>query len=109
MIANTEELMKLMAHIDYGTKVPDILKKETLDTMYKPISEGARYALGWRTNHATFDDWAAYHGGTLAGVCTIWARGENGVNGVILCNSRSYEKSIDTEMWFMLEEFQKMF
>ena len=31
MAANVEELMKLMATVDYGTKVPDILKKETLD------------------------------------------------------------------------------
>jgi hypothetical protein len=31
------------------------------------------------------------------------------VNGVILCNSRSYNMSIDDEMWDILEEIQAMF
>lgn len=117
MIASTPELMKLMSYIDYGTKVPDMFKKETLDLMYTPL-EGIkstsktawnRYALGWRTNYPYIDNWTTYHGGTLAGVCTIWARGEDGVNGTILCNSRSYGQSIDDDMWYMLEDIQQLF
>ena len=117
MIASTEELMTLMSYIDYGTKVPDMFKKETLDMMYKPAenvkdTDGApypKYALGWRTEYPNYPNWEAFHGGTLAGVATIWARGDKGVNGVILCNSRSYNLSIDTDLWRMLESFQAMF
>ena len=109
MIACTEELMILMNHIDYGTKVPDIFKKETLDMMYTPYKEGGSYALGWRTNHTTLTNWATHHGGTLAGVSTIWSRGKDGTHGVVLCNSRSYKSGFDTAMWLMLEDIQQMF
>ena len=117
VIASTPALMKLMAHLDYGTKVKDIFKKETLDLMYtakegmKTTSGSAwdRYGLGWRVNYPYITSWAAYHGGTLAGVCTIWARSKENVNGVILCNSRSYNMSIDDEMWEMLEEIQNLY
>lgn len=109
MAANVEELMKLMAAIDYGTKVPDILKKETLDLMYTPSSATNRYAKGWRVNYPYITTWGPYHGGTLGGTCTIWARGKNNVNGVVLCNSRSYNLSIDDDMWEMLEDIQKLF
>lgn len=117
VIASTPDLMKLMAHLDYGTKVPDIFKKETLDRMYSPLpgikttgdADWNRYALGWRVNYPEIDTWTTYHGGTLAGVCTIWARGTDNVNGVVLCNSRSYNKSIDDDMWFMLEDIQDLF
>lgn len=117
VIASTPALMKLMSYLDYGTKVPDMFKKETLDRMYTPLegikttsgSAWDRYALGWRTNYPYIDNWTTYHGGTLAGVCTIWARGEDNVNGVVLCNSRSYDLGIDDDMWYMLEDIQNMF
>lgn len=117
VIATPTALMKLMAHLDYGTKVPDIFKKETLDLMYTAkagmtSSSGAvwnRYGLGWRVNYPSITSWAAYHGGTLAGVATIWARSKRNVNGVILCNSRSYNMSIDDEMWEMLDEIQNLY
>lgn len=118
MIASAEELMTLMSYIDYGTKVPDMFKKETLDMMYAPMEDVVyystkkpykKYAMGWRTMYTDFPEWEAFHGGTLAGVATIWARNISGVNGVILCNSRSYDQSIDDEMWYMLRDIQEMF
>ena len=120
MIASTEELMKLMAYIDYGTKVPDMLKKETLDIMYTHLPGGTvdedgdpyiKYALGWRTEYPNYPSWATFHGGTLAGVATIWARGKNNVNGVVLCNSRSYDYDgdMDYDMWHMLVDIQAMY
>ena len=116
VIASTPALMKLMAHLDYGTKVKDIFKKETLDRMYTPIDvvdiDGDafdQYALGWRINYDNYPDWDVLHGGTLAGVSTIWARSYDNVNGVVLCNSRSYNKSIDPDMWHMLEDIQDMY
>ena len=117
VIASTPALMKLMAHLDYKTRVPDIFKEETLDLMYTAkegmtTSSGSawkRYGLGWRVNYPEITSWAAYHGGTLVGVCTIWARSKSNVNGVILCNSRSYDKGIDDEMWFILRDIQGLF
>ena len=109
IIATAPDLMKLMNMIDYGTKVPDMFKKETLDLMYKPSAVRDRYAKGWRVNYPYIKSWEAYHGGTLAGVCPIWARNDNNVNGVILCNSRSYDMSIDDDLWYMLEDIQQMF
>ncbi len=109
MAANVSELMKLMAAIDYGTKVPDIFKKETLDLMYTQSPVYGRYAKGWRVNYPYIKTWASYHGGTLGGTCTIWARGTDNINGVVLCNSRSYNMSIDDDMWYMLEDIQALF
>ena len=115
VVATAEGLMQLMARIDYGTKVPDFLSKETLDRMYTQInavdSDGDRgqYALGWRTGYSNYPDWEAFHGGTLAGVCPIWARSKDNVNGAILCNSRSYNQSIDSDLWHMLEDIQDLF
>ncbi len=119
VIASTPALMKLMAHLDYQPKVKDIFPPEILDLMYTAkagMKDGSgnvwdRYGLGWRVNYpiAGFSNWAAYHGGTLAGVCTIWARGKNNVNGVVLCNSRSYDQAIDDRMWEMLRDIQNMF
>lgn len=116
VIASAPALMKLMALLDYGTKVPDIFTKETLDRMYTPINvvdadgdKADQYCLGWRTNYSNYPDWPAFHGGTLAGVCPIWARSYDNINGVILCNSRSYNQSIDSDIWHMLEDIQDMF
>ncbi|MBR5856530.1 MAG: beta-lactamase family protein [Bacteroidales bacterium] len=109
IIASAPDLMKLMNMVDYGTNVPDLLKEETLDIMYKASEANNRYALGWRVNYPYITSWASYHGGTLAGVCPIWARGHNNVNGVILCNSRSYDMDIDDDLWYMLEDIRTMF
>ncbi len=113
VVATAPGLMQLMARIDYGTKVKDILKKETLDIMYKAINvvdtDGDpfnQYALGWRKNYKNHPTFEAWHGGTLAGVCPVWARTTDNVNGVILCNSRSYDKSIDSDMRYLLEDIQ---
>lgn len=117
MIATTPALMQLMSYIDYGTKVPDIFKKETLDRMYTPLSgvkdtggkSWDRYALGWRVNHPTYNTWDAYHGGSLAGVASIWSRSNDNINGALLCNSRNYDDYFDTEMWYLLRDIQAVF
>ena len=118
MIASTLSLMKLMSHIDYGTKVADIFEEATLDRMYTPLSgikntggsSWNRYALGWQTNHTIFKDWASYHSGNLAGVSTLWVRGTDNVNAVILCNSRSYEgDDIDDALFVMMREIKNSF
>ncbi len=103
LIASTEELMKVMASIDYGTLVPDILKPETLSIMYTPSKVYPyRYCLGWRTNHSFYTNWEAYHGGNLAGTGTFWCRSKTGTSAVVLCNSRSYKDNFDTALYDLL-------
>jgi D-alanyl-D-alanine carboxypeptidase len=98
LIASTDELVKLLSYIDYGTEVPDFLSKSTLDKMYTPSGSYAHYALGWRVNHSVFTDWVAYHTGNLAGTATVWVRGASTTCGALLCNSRSYQETFDTEL-----------
>lgn len=109
MVASTVELMRFMWHIDYRSKYPDILKKETLDLMYAPSANYSRYGLGWRMGHSLFTNWAAYHTGDIAGTAAVWSRGKNGVNAVILCNSRSYLDDFDADFNILLNDCQVLF
>lgn len=107
VIASAPDIIKIICAQDYGTVVPDILKKETLDLLYTPSPNYNRYMHGWRTGHSYYTNWASYHGGNLAGVGTLMIRGKKGVNAVILCNSRSYNNnssgvSFDTQLYTIL-------
>ena len=104
VIASAPDLMQVLCAEDYGTVVPDILKKETLDLMYYNYTSSSPggYGFGWRIGHSTLTNWASYHGGNIAGTATIWARGKNGVNGVLLCNSRSPKDDFDTAIYVAL-------
>ncbi|MBR6465792.1 MAG: serine hydrolase [Bacteroidales bacterium] len=108
VINSAVNLMQLVCAIDYGTVVPDILQKETLDMVYTdytsadpPKTKGG-YGFGWRIGHNTLTNWASYHGGNINGTATIIVRGKNGVHGVLLCNSRSYIDDFDTALYLAL-------
>ena len=101
LIASTDELMELMAHIDCQPTVPDIFTDEILEAMYKPSANYKNYALGWRVNHNTLTDWRAYHTGNLSGTTTVWVRGKSTTCGAFLCNSRNYDDNYDTEFLVM--------
>lgn len=104
LIASTEELMKVVAGVDYGDVVPDILKESTLDMMYTASDAYNRYALGWRVNYPDFPDWSSYHGGTLAGTGTLMVRDKSrNAASVVLCNSRSYKAGFDDSMYELLD------
>ena len=108
VINSAVNLMQLVCAMDYGTVVPDILQKETLDMVYtdytsaNPPSTKNGYGFGWRIGHYTLTNWASYHGGNINGTATIIVRGNNGVNGVLLCNSRSYIDDFDTALYLAL-------
>lgn len=108
LIASPTDLMKIMCHEDYGTAVPDILSKETLDLMYTPSSNYNRIAHGWRVNSPGWTKWASYHGGNLNGTANLWVRGKRGCNAVILTNSRSHGiedengNDIDDQLYIIL-------
>ncbi len=102
IIASTEQMMKVLFHIDGLTDIPDIISASTRTTMLTPSSVYNRYALGWRTNHSYYpNSW--YHGGNLAGTAVIWVMGPS-INCVILCNSRSYITGFDDELYGLIKD-----
>jgi len=103
VIASTEELMKLMFHIDGRSKVPDIISAQTRTTMLTGAAAYPRYGLGWMMNHSFFPG-SYYHTGNLAGTAVMWVMGANGINAVVLCNSRSYITGFDDELYVLLRD-----
>ena len=73
-------------------------------TNYTSPGYAGGYGYGWRIGHNTLTNWAAFHTGNLAGTATLWVRGNKGVHGVILCNSRSYDSYFDTAMYVLLND-----
>ena len=113
VINSAPNLMKVVCAMDYGTVVPDILKKETLDMVYKdyttanPPTTKNGYGYGWRILHYTLDNWASFHGGNINGTATIIVRGKNGVNGVLLCNSRNAATDFDTALYLAINNIMQ--
>ncbi|PKO96049.1 MAG: hypothetical protein CVU12_06920 [Bacteroidetes bacterium HGW-Bacteroidetes-7] len=102
VIASTEEMLKLIFHIDGKTTIPDIISPATRSLMLTPSAAYNRYALGWRMNHTYYpNSW--YHGGNLAGTATIWVMGPE-YSAVILCNSRSYISGFDDELYGLIKD-----
>ncbi|MEA5006817.1 MAG: serine hydrolase domain-containing protein [Rikenellaceae bacterium] len=104
VIASTEEMMKLLFHIDGLAGVPDIITASTRTEMLTPSPVYNRYGLGWRMNHSYYPG-AYYHGGNLAGTATMWVMGSTGnINCIILCNSRSYISTFDDELYGLMKD-----
>ena len=104
VIASTEEMMKMLFHIDGLPGIPDIISASTRTEMLTPSPVYNRYGLGWRMNHSYYPG-AYYHGGNLAGTATMWVMGSTGnVNCIILCNSRSYISTFDDELYGLMKD-----
>lgn len=102
VIASTEQMLRLLFHVDGLPGVADIITPQTRNMMLTPCPVYNRYALGWRMNHTYYpESW--YHSGNLAGTATMWVMGP-GVNCVILCNSRSYISGFDDELYGLLRD-----
>lgn len=98
LIASTDQLIKLIRGLDGNPLTPDLISCEIRDLMFTPSDVGeSRYSLGWRTNHRLFP-YSFYHGGTLAGVATLWVYSHNYVV-ILLCNSRSPLRSFDEDLY----------
>ena len=102
VIASSEQMLKLLFHIDGRDKVADIITPQTREMMLTPSEVYNRYALGWRANHSYFPN-SNYHSGNLAGTAVMWVMGP-GVNCVILCNSRSYISGFDDELFGLMRD-----
>lgn len=104
--ASAKDMARILTAIDYGTAVPDILDEDWLDEMFTNYTSYGKggYGYGWWIAHNTMPNWGAYHTGTLSGTKTLWVRGNNGVNGVILCNSNSGRNGFETAMFVALDD-----
>ena len=100
--ASAPDLARVLNAIDYDNGAPDILTFTWLDEMFLRRTSG-NYGLGWWIGTYYLTSCAAYHTGTLSGTATLWARGNNGVHGVILCNSRSTSSAFDSAMASVLD------
>ncbi|HPT06210.1 MAG TPA: serine hydrolase [Candidatus Egerieousia sp.] len=108
VIASAPELMQLLCAEDYGTVVPDILKSGSLDQIYSIVkaTDNYNYGFGWHIGHSAFGTWASYHGGDLSGTATLWVRGNNGINAVLLCNSRNNDSGFDTALYYAIDNIR---
>ena len=108
VIASAPELMQLLCAEDYGTVVPDILTHSSLDQIYSIVkaTNNYNYGFGWHIGHSAFGTWASYHGGDLSGTATIWVRGNNGINAVMLCNSRNNDSGFDTALYYAIDNIR---
>ncbi len=104
VIASTEQMLKLLTHIDGKPNIPDILSPQTRELMLtKSINAGNNfYALGWRGGHRLYPD-SYYHSGNLAGTAVMWVMGPR-FNVVLLMNSRSYQAGFDDNMYYLLAD-----
>ena len=102
VIASTDEMTKLLFHIDGFSNFPDIISSQTRQLMLAPSSTYNRYALGWNVNHSYFPG-GAYHSGNLAGTATMWVMSDS-MNCIVLCNSRSYISTFDDELYGLLKD-----
>lgn len=118
IITSTNQMMKVLAHMDGEDDVPDVFTSETLKEMYTPYTYAAqsynRYGLGWRMNHSTMFKGAHYHGGNIAGTATLWVGHTNsGMSGAMVCNSRAYNSNsngdIDDNLYIILSKFMNYF
>lgn len=98
LVASTEQLIKLLWRMDGNDSIPDLINSDTRQMMFTPSRVGkSRYALGWRANHELFPG-SFYHGGTLAGVATLWVYSE-GYVVILLCNSRNGSRQFDSDLY----------
>ena len=82
-VANPVELLKLLVRVDGFSNVPDILKRETINTMATRSKVNNSYALGWALSQSGNNWW---HQGSMPGTSSQIARASNGFNWVILVN-----------------------
>ena len=100
-VASAQDLCKLLCAVDKFSSRPDILLPATITTMVTPTNHyvyGDPYALGWNINTgSSWNNW--WHRGSLPGTTSELVRASNGLNWVILLNSRpGYISMINTDV-----------
>lgn len=103
-ISSAADLCKLICAVDRYSTRPDILSVATIDTMQKPSSTNANYAMGWNVN--SNNNW--WHLGSIPGTTSeIIRNGNSQINFAVLFNSRTQNVSdisgaVDNLLWSVL-------
>ncbi|MDG5799966.1 serine hydrolase [Marinilabiliaceae bacterium ANBcel2] len=85
-IASATDLMKFMLAIDGDPSNPNILSKESIETMTTPVRPGFQ-PFGWRATSSRI--W--YRTGTLSGTSTLMLHRQDGISYVVLFNSSTWK------------------
>jgi CubicO group peptidase (beta-lactamase class C family) len=89
-VATAADLARFLVYIDKFPVRADILTSATLTTMYTGSTANAAYGCGWAISGNNY-----FHEGSLPGTATEQARLDNGLNFVILTNTRSFKANFD--------------
>ncbi len=108
-LASAVDLLRFLVHIDGRTSVADTLNADSINAMTaKPSlpeyeTASSYYGLGWMVRPTNGDaNW--WHTGSLPGTVTLIVRAYNGLDWVVLLNSRPENadgciSEIDSAMW----------
>jgi CubicO group peptidase (beta-lactamase class C family) len=101
-LATPVDLVRFAMHVDGFTTTPNILTRDTIDTMTTPCDANANYARGWNVNR--LGNW--WHTGSLPGTTTIMVRTSSGFCWAALTNTRSQPSNainlaLDNLVWDM--------
>lgn len=109
-IASAQDLVRFMLHCDGRPDPPDLLRPETVATMYArpalPYQDAEAdvwYAMGWSVRRAG-DAFNAWHGGLLHGAKSLMVRAGNGYCWAVLYNGSTggIDGATDARMWAAL-------
>jgi len=103
------DLTRLLLTVDGNSKVPDILKAFTLETMGTADGPNPKYAKGWSVNSS--GNW--WHTGSMDGTSAFIGRTNDGYAWAFLFNSRSdnsnaFWKSLDRLPWKCMKEMSNI-
>ncbi len=94
------DLVNFALRVDGSSEPPDILKKESLQTMTERNGVRPGYACGWSVNQAG----NYWHGGSLPGLSSLLVRTSGGYCWAACVNTRSEDlgSALDRLMWKMI-------
>lgn len=97
--ASAPDLAKFLVHVDGYSKKRDILSSDALQLMLTvpSVANPGGYGAGWSVRNDIY-----WHVGSLPGVTTEIARNNNGMNGVILINTRGDMNTMTRDMDILL-------
>jgi hypothetical protein len=101
-LATPVDLVRFAMHVDGFTTTPNILSRDTIETMTTPCDANPNYARGWNVNK--LGNW--WHTGSLPGSTTIMVRTSSGFCWAALTNTRSHPSNainlaLDNLVWDM--------
>jgi CubicO group peptidase (beta-lactamase class C family) len=103
-LSGPADIVQFLMHVDGLPVSPNILGKQTIQTMTTPSPVNAGYAKGWAVNKA--GNW--WHNGSLPGSATVAVRTHSGFCWAAFANTRrlgsQLEIDLDNLIWSMVGE-----